>query len=130
MLQNTLNEAVDTAEVYREIQQRTRGQHNGFATRLISPADLGQLVKPFIFLDYFKIKPNRRSIDAGWHPHSGIATVTLILKGSMRYKESTGVEGVLSTGGIEYMQAGNAVIILYSNRNLFKKFNRPITHRC
>ena len=93
----------------RAIDFRTRGQYNGFATRLFSPSDLGHEVKPFIFLDFFKVKPNRRSIDAGWHPHSGIATVTYLLKGSMRYKESTGVEGTLPTGGVEYMQAGNGV---------------------
>lgn len=109
LIQNLVNQSVYTAESDRAIQERTRGQYNGFATRQISPSDLGQVVKPFIFLDYFKIKPSRRSMDDGWHPHSGIATVTLLLKGSMRYKESTGVEGVLPTGGIEYMQAGNGV---------------------
>jgi len=112
---NVLNRAVmnnvidSTVTNVREVAFRTTGQYNGFATRLFSPSDLGYEVKPFIFLDFFKVKPNRRSIDAGWHPHSGISTVTYLLKGSMRYKESTGVEGVLPKGGVEYMQAGNGV---------------------
>ena len=112
---NVLNRAVmnhvidSTVTDIREVAFRTTGQYNGFATRLFSPSDLGHEVKPFIFLDFFKVKPNRRHIDAGWHPHSGISTVTYLLKGSMRYKESTGVEGVLPKGGVEYMQAGNGV---------------------
>ena len=93
----------------RAIIARTKGQYNGFATRRFSPSDLGGVVKPFIFLDAFKVKPSGRSMNDGWHPHSGISTVTYLLKGSMRYKESTGVEGVLPTGGVEYMQAGNGV---------------------
>lgn len=111
---NTFNQAVTTSSTKtlnktRQIDFRTRGQYNGFATRLFSPSDLGHEVKPFIFLDFFKVKPNNRSIDAGWHPHSGISTVTYLFTGSMHYKESTGVEGVLPAGGVEYMQAGNGV---------------------
>lgn len=93
----------------RNISFRTKGQYNGFAVRQFSPSDLGHEIKPFIFLDFFKVKPNKSSIDTGWHPHSGIATVTYLLKGSMRYKESTDIEGILPTGGIEYMQAGNGI---------------------
>ena len=105
-----MNQVVDSSiSTVREVTYRTKGQYNGFATRLFSPSDLGHEVKPFIFLDFFKVKPNRRHIDAGWHPHSGISTVTYLFKGSMRYKESTGVEGVLPSGGVEYMQAGNGV---------------------
>ncbi|QNM58911.1 hypothetical protein XHV734_0045 [Xanthomonas hortorum pv. vitians] len=36
---------------------RTRGTTRGPITRLMSPGDLGQLVKPFVFLDLFTVKP-------------------------------------------------------------------------
>src|SRR5438445_11938122 len=45
----------------------------------------------------------------GWHPHSGIATVTVMLEGAVRYAETTGNEGVLPPGGVEWMRAGNGV---------------------
>jgi len=45
----------------------------------------------------------------GWHPHSGIATVTVMLEGAVRYAETTGREGVLPTGGVEWMRASNGV---------------------
>ena len=38
---------------FRQIVERTRGNLHGPITRLVSPGDLGQLMKPFIFLDAF-----------------------------------------------------------------------------
>jgi redox-sensitive bicupin YhaK (pirin superfamily) len=49
------------------------------------------------------------SMELGWHPHSGIATVTVMLEGSVRYAETTGKAGVLAAGGVEWMRAGNGV---------------------
>jgi redox-sensitive bicupin YhaK (pirin superfamily) len=45
----------------------------------------------------------------GFHPHSGIATLTLIPSGQAFYKETTGREGVIDTGGVEWMRAGSGV---------------------
>ena len=44
-----------------------------------------------------------------WHPHSGIATVTVVLQGSIHFAETTGRDGSLPAGGIEWMRAGNGV---------------------
>jgi redox-sensitive bicupin YhaK (pirin superfamily) len=48
-------------------------------------------------------------MEFGWHPHSGIATVTVMLEGAVRFAETTGREGVLPAGGVEWMRAGNSV---------------------
>jgi hypothetical protein len=37
----------------RQIALRTRGRSHGSLTRLVSPGDIGELIKPFVFLDYF-----------------------------------------------------------------------------
>jgi hypothetical protein len=37
----------------RAIVQRTRGRTHGPITRLMSPSDLGEILKPFVFLDLF-----------------------------------------------------------------------------
>jgi len=37
----------------RAIVQRTRGRTQGPVTRLMSPSDLGEVLKPFVFLDLF-----------------------------------------------------------------------------
>ena len=57
----------------RTIVRRTRGSRHGAITRLMSPSDFGQVLKPFVFLDLFDLKG--ASSGMGLHPHSGIATV-------------------------------------------------------
>ena len=95
----------------RKVVYRTRGHMGGPITRLMSPSDLGQLIKPFVFLDHFHFdgRGPRTPMELGWHPHSGIATVTVVLEGAVRYAETTGKAGVLSTGSVEWMRAGNGV---------------------
>src|SRR5438034_840170 len=95
----------------REIAHRTRGSVGGPITRLASPSDLGQIIKPFVFLDRFAFRGQTApgAIDLQWHPHSGIATVTVVFEGAARYAETTGKEGVVRAGGVEWMQAGGGV---------------------
>jgi redox-sensitive bicupin YhaK (pirin superfamily) len=92
----------------RQIALRTRGHSHGRVTRLVSPGDLGERIKPFVFLDYFEADP-ATAPKFGFHPHSGIATLTVILAGQAHYKETTGREGVIETGGVEWMRASSGV---------------------
>jgi redox-sensitive bicupin YhaK (pirin superfamily) len=92
----------------RPIVLRTRGQRHGAITRLVSPSDIGELIKPFVFLDLFDLS-EATAPGFGWHPHSGIATLTVIHDGAIEYQETTGVHGILSTGGVEWMRAGRGV---------------------
>jgi redox-sensitive bicupin YhaK (pirin superfamily) len=95
----------------REIVYRTHGRRHPSITRLVSPGDLGELIKPFVFLDLFDFDGRTWPVpmELGWHPHSGIATVTVMFDGSVRYAETTGKAGVLPAGGVEWMRAGNGV---------------------
>jgi redox-sensitive bicupin YhaK (pirin superfamily) len=43
----------------------------------------------------------------GLHPHSGIATVSYLFEGSVRYEDSSGATGVLLAGGVEWFKAGH-----------------------
>jgi hypothetical protein len=47
----------------------------------MSPSDLGQTLKPFVFLDIFDASgPTLQAMgEMPLHPHSGIATVTVFL---------------------------------------------------
>jgi redox-sensitive bicupin YhaK (pirin superfamily) len=87
----------------RKIVRRTRGSHHGPITRLMSPGDLGRVLKPFVFLDLFDLKGT--SSGMGLHPHSGIATVSYLFEGSVRYEDSSGATGVLLAGGVEWFKA-------------------------
>jgi redox-sensitive bicupin YhaK (pirin superfamily) len=92
----------------RHITHRTRGHAQGPVTRLVSPSHVGELIKPFVFLDYFDIHPGH-SPAFGFHPHSGIATLTLLLKGQISYEETSGTKGIIEAGGVEWMRAAGGV---------------------
>src|ERR1700682_1115594 len=90
------------------IARRTRGQSHGPITRLMSPSDFGRLLKPFVFLDLFDNQGKPFS-GFGLHPHSGIATLTYVAEGSVRYEDTNGATGLLPAGGVEWMRAGGGV---------------------
>ena len=97
-----------TRSPVRQIARRTRGRSHGPITRLMSPSDFGQLLKPFVFLDLFD--NNGVSFKGfGLHPHSGIATLTYVAEGSVGYEDTNGATGVLPAGSVEWMQAGGGV---------------------
>jgi redox-sensitive bicupin YhaK (pirin superfamily) len=60
----------------RRITHRTYGKNHGPATRLMSPSDFGEILKPLVFLDLFDHQGGPFS--APLHPHSGIATLTYV----------------------------------------------------
>jgi redox-sensitive bicupin YhaK (pirin superfamily) len=95
----------------REVVHQTSGHTRGPITRLVSPSDLGEVIKPFVFLDLavFGEGSERIPMEYLWHPHSGIATVTVMLEGGVHFAETTGKAGILPKGSIEWMRAGNGV---------------------
>jgi redox-sensitive bicupin YhaK (pirin superfamily) len=92
----------------RRIVQTTSGRRQGPITRLVSPSDVGELIKPFVFLDHFEVAPRPEPF-MGIHPHSGIATLTVVLRGGVVYEDTTGKAGTVPMGGLEWMKAGNGV---------------------
>ncbi len=101
----TATRPVAAASDPRRIVHRTNGRRHGPITRLMSPSDLGEVLKPFVFLDLFDTG-NASFSGMGLHPHSGIATVTHLFEGSVRYEDTTGATGTLPEGGIEWFKAG------------------------
>jgi len=65
---------------------------------------------PFLLLDAFRSDDPDDYI-AGFppHPHRGFETVTYILNGRMRHKDNAGNEGVIESGGIQWMTAGKGI---------------------
>jgi redox-sensitive bicupin YhaK (pirin superfamily) len=92
----------------RAIVHRTRGNAHGPITRLMSPGDLGEFLKPFVFLDLVR-STALTGQNFGMHPHSGIATLTFLREGDVAYEDTTGQKGMLPAGGVEWMRAGNGV---------------------
>jgi redox-sensitive bicupin YhaK (pirin superfamily) len=91
----------------RRIVHRTRGSRHGPITRLMSPSDLGAVLKPFVFLDLFEV--DLRGLDMPMHPHSGIATVTVVTHGDVRFHDPDAGQGTIAYGGVEWAQAGGGM---------------------
>lgn len=89
----------------RKITERTQGERHGPITRLMSPGDLGEVLKPFVFLDLFDMQKDTFP-GFGLHPHSGIATLTYVFEGNLQYEDTGGTVGVIKAGGIEWFKAG------------------------
>jgi redox-sensitive bicupin YhaK (pirin superfamily) len=91
----------------RQIARRTRGRMQGLVTRLMSPSDFGEILKPFVFLDLFDHEgaPFKGKL----HPHSGIATLSYVIEGAVSFIDPDNVKGTLSAGGVEWMQAGRGM---------------------
>jgi redox-sensitive bicupin YhaK (pirin superfamily) len=92
----------------RGIVVSTSGRRHGPITRLVSPSDIGELIKPFVFLDYAEVPWTPEPLGS-IHPHSGIATLTTVLRGGLHYEDTTGKTGQVLAGGLEWMKAGNGV---------------------
>ena len=91
----------------RRVVRHVQGRQHGPIKRLVSPSDIGELIKPFVFLDYANVPPSNGMI--GIHPHSGIATLTVVISGALAYEDTTGKSGKVPTGGLEWMKAGAGV---------------------
>ncbi len=79
-------------------------------TRVIGTPNINRL-DPFLLLDVFGSDKSQDYI-GGFppHPHRGFETVTYMLAGKMRHKDSAGNEGVIERGGIQWMTAGKGII--------------------
>lgn len=79
-------------------------------TRVLTP-DLQRRLDPFLMLDAFR-NDNPDDYIGGFpdHPHRGFETVTYMIAGRMRHRDSAGNEGLLAPGGVQWMTAGSGLI--------------------
>jgi redox-sensitive bicupin YhaK (pirin superfamily) len=72
---------------------------------------LQRRLDPFLMLDAFGTD-NPQDYIGGFpdHPHRGFETVTYMIAGRMRHRDSAGHEGLLSNGGVQWMTAGRGVV--------------------
>jgi redox-sensitive bicupin YhaK (pirin superfamily) len=72
---------------------------------------LQRRLDPFLMLDAFgSEKPGDYIAGFPPHPHRGFETVSYMLNGRMRHKDSAGNEGLITNGGVQWMTAGRGVI--------------------
>ena len=66
---------------------------------------------PFLLLDHFQSR-NPADYEAGFplHPHRGIETVTYLLTGAVRHRDSVGNAGEIGPGDLQWMSAGRGIL--------------------
>lgn len=79
-------------------------------TRIIGGHELDML-DPFLLLDEFG-SSNPDDYIAGFppHPHRGFETITYMVKGKWKHKDSAGNEGLLGDGSVQWMTAGRGIV--------------------
>lgn len=62
---------------------------------------------PFMLLDHFSASSTS---GFGPHPHSGMETISYLLKGGLAHEDFTGSRGLLLPGDLQFMTAGKAIV--------------------
>lgn len=105
----------DTVNLSRAVEQLVLGQatSDGAGVKLtrVLTQPYQYRLDPFLMLDAFG-SDNPDEYIAGFpdHPHRGFETITYMLEGRMRHRDSAGNEGLLENGGVQWMTAGRGVI--------------------
>lgn len=98
--------------IYRNNQMHWVG--NGFPVRSLFTYDsLPQQLSPFLLLDYAgpaTFSPTDKPRGVGQHPHRGFETVTIVYKGEVAHRDSTGNGGVIGPGDVQWMTAGAGIL--------------------
>ena len=84
----------------------------GFLVHRPFPSDALSDFDPFLLLDEMgpmDVRPGEAK-GAPDHPHRGFETVTYMLSGSFRHKDSQGHEGKLASADVQWMTAGRGVV--------------------
>jgi redox-sensitive bicupin YhaK (pirin superfamily) len=80
-----------------------QGQHGAEAFRAMDP---------FLLMDHFGPMVLAPGTDAGFppHPHRGFQTLTYLIQGAFKHRDSTGGSGLLRPGGAQLMNAGAGIV--------------------
>ncbi|HQY28598.1 MAG TPA: pirin family protein [Burkholderiaceae bacterium] len=104
-----------TGATSRAVERLVKGvaTSDGAGVRLtrVLTQDLQRRLDPFLMLDAFR-NENPDDYIGGFpdHPHRGFETVTYMIAGRMRHRDSAGNEGLLGPGGAQWMSAGSGLV--------------------
>ncbi|MDK3026111.1 pirin family protein [Cupriavidus taiwanensis] len=107
--------AAETVRRSRTVDRVVRGiaTSDGAGVKLtrVLTQNLQRRLDPFLMLDAFGTD-SKDDYVGGFpdHPHRGFETITYMLAGRMRHRDSAGNEGLLQNGGAQWMVAGAGVV--------------------
>ncbi len=87
---------------------------DGFPVRsMFSYQTHAKQLSPFLLLDYAgpaDFTPAQHKRGVGQHPHRGFETVTIVYKGEVSHRDSTGKGGTIGPGDVQWMTAGSGIL--------------------
>lgn len=87
---------------------------DGFPVRsLFSYQSHAEQLSPFLLLDYagpHTFAPGTEKRGVGEHPHRGFETVTIVYRGEVEHRDSTGRGGIIGPGDVQWMTAGAGIL--------------------
>lgn len=112
---NTKTFKPEAVQISRGIEQIVAGRvtSDGAGVKLtrVLSQDLQRRLDPFLMLDAFgSDSPDDYIAGFPNHPHRGFETLTYLVTGRMRHSDNAGHQGLLETGGIQWMTAGRGII--------------------
>lgn len=93
---------------------RTHWVGDGFPVRTLFSYDyLAKHISPFLLLDHAgptEFTPTTERRGVGQHPHRGFETVTIVYKGEVEHRDSTGSGGRIGPGDVQWMTAASGIL--------------------
>lgn len=89
---------------------------DGFRVHNFIPSGKGmsmERMSPFIMMDYnskFYFSPTNELRGVGVHPHRGFETVTIAYKGKVAHHDSSGNNGIIGEGDVQWMTAASGIL--------------------
>lgn len=97
--------------VERLVQEIATADSAGVRLTRVLTQPLQRRLDPYLLLDAFR-NENPDDYIGGFpdHPHRGFETITYMIAGRLRHRDSAGNEGLLGPGGVQWMAAGSGLI--------------------
>ena len=98
-------------KVVRVVQGQQTSDGAGVNLKRVLGSQMLSNLDPFLLLDEFRSDdPNDYIAGFPKHPHRGFETVTYMLAGRMRHRDSKGNEGVIAAGAVQWVTAGRGIL--------------------
>lgn len=110
-INTTVSAELNTSTITKVVEGMSASDGAGVKLKRVLGQPKLQRLDPFLMLDEFGSEDAQDYI-AGFpkHPHRGFQTVTYMLNGKMQHKDSSGNEGIIEDGGLQWMNAGKGII--------------------
>ncbi len=98
-------------QVIRDVPMHWVG--DGFPVRSLFTYNHGPGFDPFLLLDYagpHQFAPTEAKQGVGGHPHRGFETVTIVYQGELEHRDSSGSQGSIGAGDVQWMTAAAGIV--------------------